>query len=105
MAASALRRSAKTTPNRTSTHSWPSNSGQVTQDGSRNPALVLASEQLAVIREHSHIASTTESASKQTNAVSIFTGPATEWIGSVPAYWEQPGAAYDGCLGSVPTYW
>ena len=46
MAASALRRSAKTTPNRTSTHSWPSNSGQVTQDGSRNPALVLASEQL-----------------------------------------------------------
>ena len=45
MAAAALRRSAKTTPNRTSTQSWPSNSDQVTEDGSRNPALVLASEQ------------------------------------------------------------
>ena len=45
MAAAALRRSAKTTPNRTLTQSWPFNSGQVTEDGSRNPALVLASEQ------------------------------------------------------------
>ena len=45
MAAAALRRSAKTTPNRMSTQSWLSNSGQVTEDGSRNPALVLASEQ------------------------------------------------------------
>ena len=45
MAAAALRRSAKTTPNRKSTQSWPSNSDQVTEDGSRNPALVLASEQ------------------------------------------------------------
>ena len=40
-----MRRSAKTTPNRKSTQSWPSNSDQVTEDGSRNPALVLASEQ------------------------------------------------------------
>ena len=45
MAAAALRRSAKTTPNRKSTQSWPSNSDQVTEDGSRTPALVLASEQ------------------------------------------------------------
>ena len=56
----------------------------------------------AVIREHSHIASTTESASWHTDAVSLFTGPATDWIGSVPACWEQPGAAHYGCLGSVP---
>ena len=39
-----VRQSAKTTPNRMSTQSWPPNSGQVTEDGSRNPALVLASE-------------------------------------------------------------
>ena len=45
MAAAALRRSAKTTPSRSLTQSWPSNSDQVTEDGSRNPALVLASEQ------------------------------------------------------------
>ena len=45
MAAAALRRSAKTTPSRSSNQSWSPNSGQVTEDGSRNPALVLASEQ------------------------------------------------------------
>ena len=44
MAASALRPSPKTTPSRSSTQSWSSNPGQVTEDGSRNPALVLASE-------------------------------------------------------------
>ena len=41
------------------------------------------------VREHSHIASTTESASRHTEAVSLFTGPATDRNGSVPAYWEQ----------------
>ena len=45
MAAAALRRSAKTMPSRSSNQSWSPNSGQVTEDGSRNPALVLASEQ------------------------------------------------------------
>ena len=40
-----MRRSAKTTPSRSSNQSWSPNSGQVTGDGSRNPALVLASEQ------------------------------------------------------------
>ena len=35
----------------------------------------------AVIREHSHNASTTESASWHTDAVSLFTGPVTGWIG------------------------
>ena len=40
--------------------------------------------------------STTESASWHTDAGSLFTGPATEWFGSVPAYWEQPRAAYYG---------
>ena len=37
--------SAKTTPRRSSNQSWTPNSGQVTENGSRNPALVLASEQ------------------------------------------------------------
>ena len=59
----------------------------------------------AVIFERSPLASTTESASRQTDAVSLFTRPATEWFGSVPAYWEQPGAAYYGCLGSVSASW
>ena len=40
-----MRRSAKTTPCRSSNQSWTPNSGQVTEDGLRNPALVLASEQ------------------------------------------------------------
>ena len=41
----------------------------------------------------------TESASWHTDAGSFFTGSATEWFGSVPAFWEQPGAAYSECLG------
>ena len=45
MAAAALRRSAKTTRSKSSDQSWPPNSGHVTEDGSRNPALVLPSEQ------------------------------------------------------------
>ena len=45
MAAAALRHSGKTTPSRSSNQSWTPNSGQVTEDGSRNPALLLASEQ------------------------------------------------------------
>ena len=49
--------------------------------------------------------SASESASWHTDAVSLFTEPATDWIGSVPAYWEQPGAAYYGCLGTVPASW
>ena len=57
------------------------------------PCLGARFRATAVIREHSHIASTTESASKHTDAVTLFTGPATDWIGSVPAYWEQPRAA------------
>ena len=44
MAAAALRRSAKTTPSRSSNQSWSPNSGQVTEDRSRHPALVLVSE-------------------------------------------------------------
>ena len=44
MAAAALRRSAKSTPSRSSNQSWSPNSGQVTEDGPRNPASVLASE-------------------------------------------------------------
>ena len=45
MAAAALRLSAKSTPSRSSNQSWSPNSGQVTEDGLRNPALMLASEQ------------------------------------------------------------
>ena len=44
MAAAALRQSAKTTPSRWSSQCWTPNSGQVTEDGSRNPVLVLASK-------------------------------------------------------------
>ena len=58
----------------------------------------------AVICERSHIASTTGSADRHTDAVRFSTGPATEWIGPIPVYWEQSGAAYNGCLGSVPAY-
>ena len=32
----------------------------------------------------------------------FFTGPATEWIGPVPAFWEQPAAARYGHPGSIP---
>ena len=40
-----------------------------------------------VSRERLHTASTTGSADRHTDAVSFFfTGPATEWIGPVPAY-------------------
>ena len=42
--AAALRRSAKSTPSRSSNQSWSPNSGQVAEDGPRNPAMVLASE-------------------------------------------------------------
>ena len=101
MAAAALRRSAKTTPNRKSTQSWPSNSDQATEDGSRNPALVLDSEQQQSSASMLTLPPTTESASWHTDAVSHFTGSATEWFGSVPAFWEQPGAAYSECPGSV----
>ena len=81
-------------PNRSSNQSWSPNSGQVTEDGSRNPALDARFRATAAFREQPHFASTTVSASWHTDAVSLFTEPATDWIGSVPAYWEQPGAAY-----------
>ena len=44
MAAAAFRHSGKSRA-KSSTQDWPPNSGQVTEDGSRNPALMLASEQ------------------------------------------------------------
>ena len=69
------------------------------------PCLGARFRATAVIREHAHIASTTESASWHTDAVSLFTGPATDWIGSVPAYWDQSGAAYSAYPGSVPASW
>ena len=44
MAALAFRRSTKNTPSRSSNQSWATNSGQVAEEESRNPALVLVSE-------------------------------------------------------------
>ena len=43
----------------------------------------------AAIREQPHTASTTGSADRHTDAVSLFTGPAIGCIGPVPAYWGR----------------
>ena len=90
MAAAALRKSGKSKAT-SSNRCWSPNTGEVTEDGVRCRA------RIAVIREQPRTASTTGSAGWNTDAVSLFfTGPATECIGPVPAYWEQPAAARYG---------
>ena len=47
--------------------------------------------------------STTGSADRYTNAASLSsTGPATRWIGTVPAYWERPDSNPNGSSGPIP---
>ena len=69
------------------------------------PCLGARFRSTAVIREHAHIASTTESASWHTDAVSLSYGSATERSGSVPAYWDQSRVAYSAYPRSVPASW
>ena len=60
----------------------------------------------AVICERSHIASTTASANRYTDATSFFfTGPATGGIETVPAYWERSDPNSNGISGPVPACW
>ena len=54
-----------------------------------NPCLGARFRATAVIREQPPPASTTGSADWYTHAVSLFTGPATWWIATVPACWER----------------
>ena len=69
------------------------------------PCLDARFRATAVIREQPHFASTTESASWHTDAVCHFNGSATERSDSVPADWDQSGAAYSAYPGSVPASW
>ena len=106
MAAAALRWSAKTTPSRSSTQGLVSQLRSSRRRWIAKPCLgARFRASTAVIREGSHNASTTASSNRHTDAVSFSTGPAAQWIGPVPAYWDQSGAAYCGCPGSVPAYW
>ena len=85
MAAAALRRSAKSTPGRSSNQSClKKNSGQVTEDGP--PCLgARFRARAAVTREQPHTASTTGSSDQYANSISLVpTGPTTGWVGFVP---------------------
>ena len=76
MAAAAWRRSAKSTPGRSTNQSWSPNSGQVTEEAAR-PYFD------ARFRARTAAA----------------TGPNTGCVGSVPAFWERPDST---CSGALP---
>ena len=91
MAAVALRRSAKTTPSRSSKQSWSPNFRQVAEDGSRNKALLLASE-----HEQQSSASNLTLPQQQEQQTDTHMQSARGWTGTVPAHWERPGSNPNG---------
>ena len=97
-----LRKSGKSRA-KSSTQGWCPNSGQATEDEPGSFVDVLVSDQ---DQQSSSSGLTLPQQQNQqagfTDAVSLFTGSATEWFGSVPAFWEQPGVACSECSGSVP---
>ena len=82
MAAAGFRHSGKSRA-KSSNQSWSPNRGQVTEDGLRNPALVLASgHEQQSSASNLTLPQQEDQQDWHTDAVSLLSGPATEWIGA-----------------------
>ena len=93
-----LRKSGKSRA-KSSTQGWSPNSGQAAEDQSGSLVDVFVSEQGQQSSSSGLTLLQQQNQQADTDAVSLFTESAIEWFGSVPAFWEQPLAAYYGYLG------
>ena len=86
MAAAALRRSAKSTPSRSSNQSWATNSGQIAEEELRNPALHEQQSSASILT----LPKQQDQKTCIQGASTTSAGPTTGWIGTEADYWKRP---------------